>query len=215
MNLTDAAGEVGVENCTFAYNLQGGSGGAAGLTAWKGTVTVRNSIFFGNFFGERARTGGRDLLVRPGATCNVSYSLFSEDSTNSLCALDGGTLNVGPGVIYGDPNFVTPLDTISSLVQIYRSNNINYIYFDTAESTYGILEGLNCHLRGKAGYWDETTGELVVFPKAVSPALDAGDPASDYRNEPKSNGRRINLGFYGNTPWATLTPVRGSVLILR
>jgi plastocyanin len=38
---------------------------------------------------------------------------------------------------------------------------------------------------------------------AGSPAIDAGDPESDYSNEPLSNGERINLGAYGNTGEAT------------
>ncbi|MFQ5855276.1 MAG: NosD domain-containing protein, partial [Anaerolineae bacterium] len=33
----------------------------------------------------------------------------------------------------------------------------------------------------------------------LSPAIDAGDPSSDYANEPEPNGGRINMGAYGNT----------------
>ena len=39
--------------------------------------------------------------------------------------------------------------------------------------------------------------------ETVSPAVDSGDPSSSYSNEPRPNGKRVNLGFYGNTPWAT------------
>jgi hypothetical protein len=38
-----------------------------------------------------------------------------------------------------------------------------------------------------------------------SPAIDAGDPSSDFSNEPEPNGGRINMGAYGNTPEATIT----------
>lgn len=37
----------------------------------------------------------------------------------------------------------------------------------------------------------------------TSPAIDAGDPASDYSNEPMDNGGRVNMGRYGNTDEAT------------
>jgi len=37
-----------------------------------------------------------------------------------------------------------------------------------------------------------------------SPAIDAGDPASDYANEPAPNGSRINIGAYGNTGEAAI-----------
>ena len=33
----------------------------------------------------------------------------------------------------------------------------------------------------------------------------AGDGGS-WANEPEPNGGRVNLGAYGNTPWATLSP---------
>jgi len=41
--------------------------------------------------------------------------------------------------------------------------------------------------------------------KKESPAIDAGDPTSDYSNEPEPNGGRINMGAYGNTSEATIS----------
>ena len=80
----------------------------------------------------------------------------------------------------------------------------------------GEIAAVNCHLRSKHGYTDETTGEMVKFAQSVSPAIDAGDPASEYRNEPAGcNGRRANLGFYGNTPWATRSAGSGIMVIVR
>ena len=38
--------------------------------------------------------------------------------------------------------------------------------------------------------------------QAGSPALDAGNPSSQFFNEPAPNGGRINVGAYGNTPEA-------------
>ncbi len=39
-----------------------------------------------------------------------------------------------------------------------------------------------------------------------SAAIDAGDPAADWSNEPKPNGERLNLGAYGNTSEAARSP---------
>ncbi|MCC7081093.1 MAG: right-handed parallel beta-helix repeat-containing protein [Burkholderiales bacterium] len=39
--------------------------------------------------------------------------------------------------------------------------------------------------------------------RADSPAVDRGDPSSRYEREPASNGARVDLGAYGNTPLAT------------
>jgi hypothetical protein len=45
-------------------------------------------------------------------------------------------------------------------------------------------------------------GDYHVQPE--SPSIDAGDPLSDYSNESENNGKRINLGAYGNTSEATV-----------
>ena len=50
---------------------------------------------------------------------------------------------------------------------------------------------------------------------AKSPAIDAGDPARDWSREPRPKGKRANLGFYGNTPWATRTTPGRTLILLR
>ncbi|MFI5378942.1 MAG: right-handed parallel beta-helix repeat-containing protein, partial [Tepidisphaerales bacterium] len=47
----------------------------------------------------------------------------------------------------------------------------------------------------------------------ASPAIDAGDPALPYLNEPAPNGGRINLGNFGNTTLADPSPAAQSVQI--
>ena len=88
----------------------------------------------------------------------------------------------------------------------------------TADATDAALENVNCHLRGGLGYHDEATGSLVTTYArgAKSPCIDKGDPKSDYSGEPAGyNGRRVNMGYYGNTPWATMTQPSGSAYYLR
>ena len=56
--------------------------------------------------------------------------------------------------------------------------------------------------------------------KPHSPAINAGDPRSDFHGEPQvpgvgGHGHRVNLGAYGNTPWATLSAPSGTMLIMR
>ena len=53
-------------------------------------------------------------------------------------------------------------------------------------------------------FMDAEDGNLHLQPG--SPAIDAGDPASDYANEPDPNGCRVNMGAYGNTEEATSAP---------
>jgi hypothetical protein len=50
------------------------------------------------------------------------------------------------------------------------------------------------------------SGEAVpLLPTAAQPSTDRGDPADDYALEPVPNGGRINMGAYGNTPFAELS----------
>ena len=58
------------------------------------------------------------------------------------------------------------------------------------------------HLKSKAGRWDPKAKKWVK-DAVNSPCIDAGDPKSEYKNEPKPNGSRINMGAYGNTPEAS------------
>ena len=77
------------------------------------------------------------------------------------------------------------------------------------------------HLRGGRGYYDERTGELVTryINRDRSPAIDAGNADLDYSREPNCqqgwHGKCLNLGAYGNTPWATMTAFPGGAFRLR
>ncbi|MGD0261674.1 MAG: hypothetical protein ABSD29_17930 [Verrucomicrobiota bacterium] len=62
--------------------------------------------------------------------------------------------------------------------------------------------GGDFHLRSQAGRYDPTTSSWVR-DNVNSPCIDAGNPASDWVNEPQPNGGRINMGPDGNTPFAS------------
>jgi len=65
------------------------------------------------------------------------------------------------------------------------------------------------NITGTPNFVDPENGDFHLLPN--SPAIDAGDPTSDYSLEPSGGGGRINMGAYGNTPEATL---KGSEAIL-
>ncbi len=58
------------------------------------------------------------------------------------------------------------------------------------------------HLKSESGRWN---GTQWINDAVTSPCIDAGDPASDYSNEPAPNGDRINIGVFGNTTEASKT----------
>ena len=222
LTMSDAAAAAEFVNCTIAYNLADGKTSPGGINVYKGTVNLKNSIVFGNVAGGYTTGCGREVDVKEGAF-NAEDCLFADLTTNTVQAQAGGTTNF-VRCITGDPLFVTPFTNVTAKITNYGKANA-YWYFAANEwnkpvlgdATRTYLTTLNVHLRGGTGYTDETTGEKVTAyrRKGSSPAIDAGDPASDCSNEASPNGNRVNLGFYGNTPYATRTSNVGTLLIVR
>jgi len=203
-----------VTHCTFAYNYVDGTTSAGGLNVYAGTANVKNCIFARNGVAGRTVSGvatrkAADIDVKASGVCNVAYTLLSTNAVTSCDVASGGVLTFGAGVLYGDPLFgmtekLSSYTANAGLALCYRS----------------FLQNVNVHLRNHVGYYDELTGCRVRYHGFRSPAIDAGDPASSYANEPEknqlgTNGSRANLGCYGNTPYATMTPIRGAFLRVR
>ena len=125
-------------------------------------------------------------LWAEGGNFSISYSDI-QGGEEAVSAVSGADVNWGPGNIDVDPLFADP-----------------------AADDY--------HLKSQAGHWDPAANGGAgawVTDSVTSPCIDAGDPASDYGNEPSPNGGRINMGAYGNTPFASKSvpaPVVASVL---
>ncbi len=65
--------------------------------------------------------------------------------------------------------------------------------------------GDDYHLRSQAGRcaWTKAKKMRWVVDITSSACIDTGDPKSEWKNEPKPNGGRVNIGIYGNTPEAS------------
>jgi hypothetical protein len=64
------------------------------------------------------------------------------------------------------------------------------------------------HLLSRGGrYWPEQAS--WELDDVTSPCIDSGDPGADYYNEREPNGERINMGAYGGTAYASLSPPAG------
>ena len=63
------------------------------------------------------------------------------------------------------------------------------------------------HLRSRRGrYWPEHN--IWVLDTVTSPCIDGGDPSANPSDEPTPNGGRINIGAYGGTVQASMSPER-------
>lgn len=223
VTMESSAYTLDIVNTTVAYNLADGNSSPGGINVYTGTVSLRNSIVCNNFSSHRAvaeNRFGSDVDVKATGRLYVEYTLFTSDTTNSLSAADGAVVSLGPGLVFGDPLFVTSMSEVMAKVESPYGSG--YTYFKTGNDNRDYLANLSLHLRGGRGYYDEKTGALsteFMSRDVVSPAVDAGDPNSSYADErdcPQGwHGRRVNMGYYGNTAWATMTAFPGGAVYLR
>ena len=211
VNLDQKTRTVDVEGCTFAYNVTSSSGASAGIDVVKGTVNVHNSIIWNNQRYLLRDSGvANDIQVQKDGVCSVSHSIVTSLETDSCMAASGGTLTFAGDTVYAvDPLFASPTDFFN---QVYTIGDTDIT--TTSLFTYGTLSGFDVHLQSSARYV-RNDGTSARSPGVNSPAIDLGDPASAYDAEPEPNGKRVNLGAYGNTQWASLSRVSGFFIIVR
>ena len=214
---------VELDRCTVAYNSTSAGADCAGVMVIGAdnapyAVSVRNSIFFGNLasFSSAAHPSAVDFRLGKNVSLDLDYSLIQSTELPYVMLDDASaTATFGDHLVLGqDARFVTrESEFLASLQELNGraiatpTNSVRVVTKPDADPT-----AWNFHLRGGA-YLNELTGETERFARP-SPALEAGDPAADSSREPAPRGRRINLGYYGGTEWAT-GPRPGLRLIVR
>ena len=180
---------------TFAHNLADASYAAAGMTVYKGTVSLVNCVFGGGIVATSAPQPSTDLRVKNEGVVNASYTVFGGGDSTAVVCDDNGKFVQGTGVLFKDPLFVTTTNEVAALY--YRNKTFTYFYSDK----YAELEAIDAHLRSKVGYVTNGDKATWLTADASSPAIDAG--TGDYENEPDFNGNCRNAGCYGNTAEAS------------
>lgn len=191
--------KLDVINCTFAYNFTDGIITSAGIDIGNGAGYIRNTIFYGG--QKKQATGAKDIyLTASGAIANVDYCLFEENAKDNLADYilgSKGTLNMGSNNVFGDPKFTRAI-TADEIDSVMVSNKNNTVWY------YGY----------SADAYENVFSEADVHALSRKLTVDTGDPASPFSNEPRPNGARVNLGYYGNTPEA-LSTLSGMKIIIR
>jgi predicted outer membrane repeat protein len=219
-------------NCTFTANAVGGAhlGGAVYLSGASSTNTLMNCAFVANTATSASGRGGGVYFVGNSAENRVRNCTFFTNAS----ALQGGALWLGGTTpTLGITNSIFWMDVSASGGEIYRNAGtiaIAYTSLDTnkifasSAPTYGSgITNVNplfasetapydVHLKSTAGRW--LNGGWVV-DDVKSPCIDAGDTNSPYALEPEGNGRRINLGAYGNTLFASLSSPRSGGTVFK
>lgn len=191
-----------VKNCLFAENVCSGRGSAL-YKQVRSTLAFENTTFVNNISTNAGDLIAGSVIRGPERVVGMTMknSIVWQNTTNTMNALFG-TLNTA--------------DISNSLVDVTNdisaANNIN------TDPKFCSSSNSDYHLKSHAGHW---TTNGWVQDIVTSPCIDAGDPTSDYGNEPPPNGGRVNMGCYGNTAQASRSPdwtkivqlvVRGSPL---
>jgi predicted outer membrane repeat protein len=165
-----------IRNCKLTNNTAAFYGGA--IAVENGSPTIMNCTFSSN---SAAFVGG----------C-VSCTSGSPILTN--CILWGDA----PGEIYIIGG--TPTVTYSDIQGGFTGEgNID------ADPLFADADNGDYHLKSEMGRWDPNNQNWVE-EDVTSPCIDAGDPNSDWSSETWPHGGRINMGAYGGTREASMSP---------
>ncbi len=170
------------------------NGNIGGIVSDGFNVTIENNVIDGSYGSGIAQKN-----VYSSSPLNGSGYVIT--ARNNIITNIQSSLAQGNGV--GISNFLK--DTHSFVLQnncFYNNSGGNYSYVDAglgdiqSDPQYADRNNHDYHLKSKAGRWN---GIEWINDGVNSPCIDAGYPLSDYSNEPEPNGKRINIGRYGNT----------------
>jgi hypothetical protein len=182
-------------NCTIANNL-------SNITVSSSMSIVRNCIIWGN---EDPKTTG-PAVTRGGPTPEIAYNLAESWSWGQ-----------STGSITGDdPRFVK-LGSWEEVTYTVHTRD------GSSTKTEIILTEGDYHLRSQGWRWSiqEVHGSHWYFDPMTSPAVDAGDPIDGLGEEferapddPEGKwgfNRAIDMGAYGGTAQASLSPTNNEI----
>ena len=165
-------------NCTFAGNFAN-----AGHALACDTREVPGSAITGNCI---LWDGGEEIWTSPDSTVGASYSNIQTMDSEIYPGIDN--INI-------DPHF--------ALSGYWSDPNDPNLPLDPHDPLAVWIDG-DYHLMSVEGRW-EPVNQSWVADEYMSPCIDAGDPNSDWADEPTPNGGRINMGAYGGAGQASLT----------
>lgn len=141
---------------------------------------VNNTLAQNNWCLYIQRLGANSPL--PKLKCK--NNIFS-DSNYALCVFSDTNSSFGI-----DP------DELNKVIKDFSFNNI----FTKFQSNINLSKYGKENIQTDPYFVDTNAGNYHLM--SYSECIDAGDPNLDFFQEPEDNGQRINMGAFGNTPWA-------------
>lgn len=215
-----AGGNLVVRNNTIENNVAFNHGyigcGGGGISVYAGrstTAIIENNLIIGNSYSgnDLNYEGGGGIQLSAGSASVVNNTVYGNSSPkgSGIHTFNGYSGIIKNNIVWGNSD----------------SRNGDQITIETGYDPGSIPEGLdirynNIQDEGIVVVYRNTpqginytggVGNISSDPHFVNPysgdyrlqagsqSIDGGDPDSDYFNEPRPNGNRIDIGRYGNT----------------
>ena len=196
--------------------------GSAGVSLYRGG----NPSITGCRIIDNAGDGIEMIPYKSGRNFFDNYPAISHCiiASNGGYGLSGGVPTITNCTIAGNLLGGIQDSTITMTSSIVYYNGAAQIAASTSTITYSDIQGgwmgvgnidtdpffanrdeLDCHLKSQAGRWDPES-RTWVKDDISSPCIDGGDPGSPLGNEPAPNGGVINMGAYGGSAEASMSP---------
>lgn len=217
--------EAGIALRRNVLHLNKATLGAGLYIAGSATSEVVNNVICHNLEYRPTECG---LPMGGGVYCNNYAGHMVNNTISHNGAEIGGNLLVRGEITPEVRNCIISFASKGGGVCAYQSN-VKLHYCDVFGNVAGDIENLDggitmtgqksedplfhdagnddFHLESRAGRWDPGS-DGWVSDAASSPCIDAGDPASDFSQEPMGHGFRVNMGAYGNTGQASKSIMR-------
>lgn len=190
-----------ISDCVISGN---GSGimvrAAAAFQRQDGPIVIEGCIVIDNSQPHPTQFTGVDGIYVSGSNVSISGCVSANNGFPGVG---------GAGIVLEFPGRITNCTVVGNagggivgkgevLNSIIWGNHEPMTYDPELAISYSCVEG------GYPGRGNISVAPGVLFADydvpPDSPCIDAGDPACDYNLEPEPNGKRINLGAFGNTP---------------
>ena len=215
-----ATTDVTLSYNTYRNNYAPSCGGAVFVDD-RATVRMEHELLYNNKTKENGSAiyVDADWIPKPSTlymnNCTV-YGNTTDAANGAAVFVQGSILHVENCIFWNNGKDFEFSDCSGSTPVPGATLTVNYTLTQqgftgtgnfSADPLFADATNGDFHLKSTAGRYSPATGLFVKEDGVTSPAIDAGNPASDYSNEPQPNGGRVNLGCYGNTPEASKSPV--------
>ncbi|MDD2236842.1 MAG: hypothetical protein PHG65_06520, partial [Kiritimatiellae bacterium] len=172
-----------------------------GIASTNSYLDVMNGVFWANT-GAAVRVSSGHVSVTNsilGAFGSAAYGYYVS-STNVLSANYNDIYTSDEGVAGYVVSLQRNLDSLSVWSKLTGLDTFSL----SVDPQFASATNSDFHLKTEVEngryVWG---GDYSAEDAVTSPLIDAGDPASDFTNEPNYNGGRINMGMWGNTAQAS------------